>query len=301
MSIISDSDFADFLSNKSLYYKLIAATVINNQDLKYDNPLDLKDKPFKFLCPKENDVQTFRTDAPNGSHLFARRMYNTEESEELPLYFNEKTGFLDNTNHVTAVCQSCGALLHFLIRSYSDKSWDKRKEGLNIILQKIGQYPPYDIQPEKIVQKYLTPEDLNLYRKALTNLSVSHGIGAFAYFRRIIENEIKRIIKDISLIEFEGVDKVKAAYRAYEQNHQMATLITAINPYLPSSLILNGDNPIQLLYKQLSEGIHTLPEEECLERANMINILLTYVIKKVNEEKYQLKDVTEAMKKLREL
>jgi hypothetical protein len=301
MTIISDSELAQFLADKPLYYKLIAVTELSNRNLKYANPLDFKDKPFKFVCPRENEVQTFRTGSPYGSHYFANRIYNDEESAELPLYFDEKSGLLDMTNHVTGICQSCGGQVHFLLRVFSDKSWEKRGEGITITIQKIGQYPSFDIHPDKDVQKYLTEEDLGLYKKALINLSVSYGIGAFAYFRRIIENEIIRIVKDISLIEFEGVDKVKEAYLTFEKNHQMSTLITAINPYLPGSMFINGDNPVQLLYQQLSAGIHSLPEEDCLKRAEMINILLPFVIKKVNEEKYLLKEVAAAMKNLRSL
>jgi hypothetical protein len=251
--------------------------------------------------PKEKNSQTFRTGSPYGSHNFPTRIFNDYESEEIPMYFSEKDGSFDSTSHITGICQSCGAQVHFLIRAFADKLWQNRKEGLNIILQKVGQYPAYDISPEKEVQKYITEEDLLLYKKALTNLSISYGIGAFAYFRRVIENEIKRIVKDLSLLEFDGVEKLKEAHLLYEQNHQMGPLIEAIKPYLPKSMFINGENPLNTLYQQFSAGIHALPEEECLERAEQINILLPFVIKKVNDEKYQVKEVAEAMKKLKNL
>jgi hypothetical protein len=181
----------------------------------------------------------------------------------------------------------------------SDKCWEERASGISIYIQKIGQYPPYEFEPEASIQKYLTDEDASNYKKALTNLSVNYGIGAYAYFRRIIENEIKRIIKDISELDFEGAENVKQAYRTFEVDHQMSKLIHTLNNYLPNSLKQFGDNPIRLLYEQLSGGIHQFSEGECVEKARLIDVLLKYVIKKVNEEKYQFLDVKEAMLKLR--
>ncbi len=206
---------------------------------------------------------------------------------------------LDITTRVYGVCQSCKTKIDFLIKSTSDKRFEERGTGINIYIQKVGQFPPYEIEPEAVIQKYLTEEDIGNYKKALTTLSVSFGIGSYAYFRRIIENEIKRIIKDISELEFEGADNVRSAYKVFESDHQMSKLIDVINKYLPTSLKELGDNPIKLLYEQLSGGIHQFSEEDCVEKAKHIDILLKFVIKKVNEEKYQISGVKEAMSKLK--
>jgi hypothetical protein len=206
---------------------------------------------------------------------------------------------LDLTTRLYGVCQSCKTKIDFLIKSTSDKRFEERSKGINIYIQKVGQFPPYEIEPETAIQKYLTEEDIGNYKKALTTLSVSFGIGSYAYFRRIIENEIKRIIKDISELEFEGVDNVRNAYRVFESDHQMSKLIDVINKYLPGSLKEAGDNPIRLLYEQLSGGIHQFSEEDCVEKAKDIDILLKFVIRKINEEKYQITGVKEAMANLK--
>lgn len=300
MEQLSDNELADFITTKSLYTKVLACQTSNHGNLKYDNPLDFTEKAFRLICPIEKQIQTFRTALPYGGHLFGRGIYDAPGSDNnLPIYFDEKSGMLDLTTHIKGICQSCHTSVHYLIRSYSDKKWSERSSGIKIFIQKTGQYPPLEVKPDKIVEKYLTEEDLSLYKKAVTSLSFGYGIGAFAYFRRIIENEIKRIIKDISSIEFDGAENIRKAYLLFETNHQMSSLITTITPYLPPSLLIAGDNPIQLLYKQLSEGIHALLEEECLERATLINVILPFVIKKVNEEKFQMTEVVEAMKKLR--
>lgn len=294
MKSISDSEFATFLSEKPLYYKVIAASNFSKGTGDYAHPEDFNDKPFRFKCPVENELQTFRTKICGGT------FYNYPEldlSGSLPLYFNPDTRSLDLTLHVLGVCKSCGSTIDFLIKTVSNKTWDDKP--IDILIQKVGQYPSFDITPDKNVEKYLTKDDLKLYKKALANLSISYGIGAYAYFRRIIENEIIRIISDISTMDFDGANDVKHALRAYEKDHQMSNLIAVLNQFIPISLRELGDNPIKLLHDQLSGGIHSFTEDDCLKKAESIDKILTFVIRKVKEEKLEIASVREAMKYLR--
>ena len=61
---------------------------------------------------------------------------------------------------------------------------------------KVGQEPAWsiDIEPylEKIFGKYV-----NDYKKGLINESQGYGIGAFAYYRRIVEVIIDELLNDI--------------------------------------------------------------------------------------------------------
>ena len=190
--------------------------------------------------------------------------------------------------------------MEFLLNIFSEKPVDFEYNTPPILyLRKTGQLPAFERNPEKEVLDYLNDEDKENYKKALSNLSVSYGIGAFAYFRRIIENEIKKIVKDISQLDFEDSDKVKTAWNEYEKNHQMSNLIDNINPYIPKSLKEIDDNPIRLLYEQLSGGIHEYSEDVCLEKARQVDTILRYVIKKVNSEKFELIAVKKAMKGLK--
>lgn len=299
MIIITDTEFAEFLAAYPLYNKLRAVRDFKNGENNYSHFKDFENKAFKFKCPYECEVQTFRTKLTGQEGMYGRRIYEDSTMDELPMFFDKANLKLDLIIHLKGVCQSCQKSIDFLIKATSDKSWDQRSSGISIYIQKIGQFPSYEIEPHPSIQKYLTEEDNANYRKALTTLSVSFGIGSYAYFRRIIENEIRRIIKDISELEFEGVENVKQAFSTFEIDHQMDKLIDVVTKYLPRSLTELGDNPVRLLYKQLSNGIHQFSEEECIEKAKLIDILLKYVIHKVNEEKYQIKEVKDAMIRLR--
>jgi hypothetical protein len=78
----------------------------------------------------------------------------------------------------------------------------------------------------------------------------------------------------------------------------MNNLIDAITPYVPATLLIGGQNPIKLLYQQLSGGIHQFSESECMDKAQSLDMVLRFVIKKVNSEKYEIKNIKEALKRL---
>jgi hypothetical protein len=75
-------------------------------------------------------------------------------------------------------------------------------------------------------------------------------------------------------------------------------LIEGIYHYLPTSLKSVGANPLKILYSHFSEGLHSEGEETCLQKAFALDTILKFTIKKINEERYELKDIKAAMKNL---
>ena len=116
--------------------------------------------------------------------------------------------------------------------------------------------------------------------------------------RRITENEIIRIIEFLSEVETPDGDKIKNLFQAYKVNKQMTNLIEGVHALLPESLKSLGANPLKVLYSHLSEGIHSDSEETCLTKANQIDTILKFTIKKLNEEKHELKEIRNALKDL---
>ena len=50
---------------------------------------------------------------------------------------------------------------------------------------------------------------------------------------------------------------------------------------LPGSLRIDGHNPLQLLYDQLSTGVHEQSDEECLVRAAVIREALSGIAARI--------------------
>lgn len=299
MKKISDQEFADFLMNRPLYHKLKVIEGLTRYELlAFLNPYSFKDKPFRYLCPHEDEIHTFRTRIKDCDQLNLSSIVDTDDPDKLPYYFDQETRKLDFRIHVEGICQSCKRNIDFLIRTTSDNTWEERVHGLDVFIQKVGQFPSYEVGLNSNLKKYLSTEDNSNYKKALACLSISFGIGSYAYLRRIIQNEIVKIIKDISELDFDGADQVSIAYQKYLKDSQMSKLIDILNKHVPQSFNELGDNPIKLLYAQLSGGIHEFSDDECMEKAINIDILINYVVKKLYDEKFHLKEVRTALKNL---
>jgi hypothetical protein len=141
---------------------------------------------------------------------------------------------------------------------------------------KIGEFPFYGPYiPSKLIS--LIGPDREMFLKGMKCESQNLGIAAFSYYRRVIENQRDRLIDNIVSV----LTKLKADPKALHllQQAKVETQFTAsmnnLKPYLPKELLINNTNPLILLHKSLSVGLHSLTDEECLEYAHSIRIVLT--------------------------
>jgi hypothetical protein len=73
-----------------------------------------------------------------------------------------------------------------------------------------------------------------------------------------------------------------------------------VKEHLPASLRPDGDNPLQTLHTALSEGIHELSDEECLQRAGDIRRVLGYFIPQLAAKELAKRDYKRGMQGLRD-
>ena len=66
-------------------------------------------------------------------------------------------------------------------------------EGEKIRMQKFGELPRKKLNRNRDLQKFLK-DDLDIYEKGMVCLTHEYGIAAFVYFRRIVENNIYRLL-----------------------------------------------------------------------------------------------------------
>ncbi|MCF8450216.1 MAG: hypothetical protein K9G49_10140 [Taibaiella sp.] len=248
---------ADFLANKPLYSKIDITKIANLSEA-------FKTQTFDHFCENCEEKRTFK---------FAN---HAGTSQRMP-------GAYEHTYYCKGTCSYCNLYaIEFIL------NWWRVEENKEetLYLKKIGQNPPYSIRPEKSVNDYLNEEDKKLYKKALMCFSQSYGIGAFAYFRRIIENEIRKIYKDVT-------GDILA-----EDEKNAAKMIDNSFTKLPSSLQGLGHNPIKILWEQLSIGLHSLSDDECMDRSKTIDKLLAFVIEKMNSEKTEVATIKGLIKTL---
>jgi len=286
-------DLSDRLSEAPLYRKIDTGHFFYSAYSFVGFALDLP-------CPVDKSTRTFHLD------IFPKSVKDAmakEPGDRPSAGHVTEDGKLLFTIQLRGTCMTCkSSHVDLLLQGFTEEPVDLQY-GLdvpraNVFLRKIGQYPPNEISPPPVIARYLTTEDLDLYKKALMNLSSSYGIGAFAYMRRIVENELRRMINDLAESQLATASRIKELLASHD-NARMADLVDAVLPHLPPSLRELGDNPFKLLYGLLSEGLHGRSDEDCLAKAQSLDTVLRFTIKKIQEEGSEINSVREALKNLR--
>lgn len=102
------------------------------------------------------------------------------------------------------------------------------------------------------------------------------GVGAFVYYRRVVENQKNRIFDEVIRVSRHlGADAALITELETAKNeNQFTKAVETIKHALPQSLLVNGHNPLLLLHSALSAGVHELSDDQCLELAASARILL---------------------------
>ncbi|NOQ25433.1 MAG: hypothetical protein GQ564_08725 [Bacteroidales bacterium] len=165
-------------------------------------------------------------------------------------------------------------------------------------LYKIGQYPEWEIRVDKNLEKTLS-KHLKNFRRGLVCESQGYGIGAFAYYRRIAEDIIDELLNSISdLIEEQNKSEYIQALEKTKKTRVTQEKIDLVKDLLPGILKPNGMNPLGVLHSELSEGLHAESDESCLENANHIKSILTFLINQIIQSRESAKDFTSSMQSL---
>lgn len=123
------------------------------------------------------------------------------------------------------------------------------------------------------------------------------GVGAFIYYRRVVENQKDRILNEIIRVS----EKIGAPEQKIEilknavKETQFSTALKSAKDAIPESLLINGHNPLLLLHGALSEGVHALTDEKCLEIASSVRVVLAELSERLSQA---LKDEEELKKAL---
>ena len=111
--------------------------------------------------------------------------------------------------------------------------------------------------------------------------------------------ETHKIIGDVIESGIEKSDELGLALEKFKSNHQMDPLIEVLDKCLPDAFLGLSENPIRLLYRQLSVGLHSLSDEVCLTKAKSINEILPFAIRRLREQKTDVFRINAAIKNLK--
>ncbi len=144
-------------------------------------------------------------------------------------------------------------------------------------MSKIGEIPAFGEPRPNAVQDVL--DDAILYfERGYRSETAGLGIGAFAYYRRFVESHKNKIIAEIRKVAVaQGAkqDVLDTLDRAAKSN-SFENAVKTVKDAIPDSLRHSGGhNPLTLLHDALSAGLHNEDDNQCLELAKDIRLLLT--------------------------
>jgi hypothetical protein len=211
---------------------------------------------------------------------------------------NSTTAYVsDNWNFkfVTYICRNCESVQ----KTYAlAVFFPKEKDGSGMTT-KLGEVPPFGPHvPSRVIT--LIGPDRELFLLGRRAESLGFGIGAFAYYRRVVENQKGRILGEIGRVAKRlgaSPEKLKLFEQA-EAEGQFTKAIEIVKPAIPESLLIKGRNPLTLLHSPLSEGLHELTEEQCLELATSIRVVLTELADRISHALQDQKELDDAVTRL---
>jgi hypothetical protein len=275
---MSDGQFTDFLKNYGLYRKYKIDSVGNIVDPRTEK------LPITMFCRtcKKNE-RTFKCVGDYRREPILAEMPNMLIT-------------------ITYKCVECERqLIWFWLYGNLNENY----------LMKIGQWPSWLPSIDSTLEDALR-ENLDIYKKGLYCENEGCGIGAFAYYRRVVENIIGGLLDELyeavnadDTLEVGVRDSYETMYRRAKKSKDATSKIECAFEMLPDDLIEGiSTNPLKMLHSALSIGLHSDPDEKCLRSAGDIRTALNFLVKGISEAKYlsqkkkDKNDYSVALKKL---
>lgn len=279
-----------FLEEYPLYRKFdfeISAVLMNFPEVN-----------INMYCPNCKDVRTFRF---THKYLHQRKIgpisLRSPGQPILPKFIDEND--IINLNYICALCEDFHRFFAIKIENIVKQKFSMGKVGEKFrVIEKVGQFPPWDIRIEKNLKKILGKYS-DYYKKGKTIESQSYGIGSFAYYRRIVEEIIGDLLELIpDLMRGEELENYKEALEQVKKTKNTQDKIALVKDLLPQILMPEQYNPLKTLHEILSEGIHGKTDEECLDNAQLIRTSLIFLVNTILSQRKDQQEYSESMKKI---
>lgn len=202
---------------------------------------------------------------------------------------------LPNDSVLSYACETCGQVVKsYAVRFRSLATTMQVAELVDV--QKLAEWPPFSPRtPAKVIS--LVGSDRELFLKGRRAEIEGLGVGAFVYYRRIIESQKNRLLDEIIRVGQHlgvGEDSVGKLESAKKET-QFSKAVESVRDVIPQALFVKGHNPLTFLYSALSEGLHNASDEECLEAASDIRLMLVAFAEKLTEAMQEQKQLDEAL------
>lgn len=197
-----------------------------------------------------------------------------EECQGVRFFYATDNNYLspDNYNdkYITYLCRNC-------MKTYKTYALGATldKESSKWRVMKYGEVPSFG-PPTPARAFNLIGGERDLFLLGRRNENQGMGIGAFVYYRRVIESQKSRIFDELIRVigKISPDDAILTELESAKKETRFTTAVESIKHALPQSLNINGYNPLTLLHSALSEGVHVHSDSECLELASSVRTVL---------------------------
>jgi hypothetical protein len=187
----------------------------------------------------------------------------------------------------------------FALFARATRSAGEGKIAVSLEMSKIGEHPPFGpITPARLISLIGGDRDIFLKGRRCENQGL--GIGAFAYYRRVVENQKSRILDNIiaAAEKTRATPEMITALRSAKDEQQFKKAVEDVKDAIPESLLIDGHNPLTLLHSALSDGLHARTDEECLELAQAIRLVLADLAERISQALKDDRELKEGISRL---
>jgi hypothetical protein len=272
------------------------------------------------LRPKypELTFKQFLESTPPDAHIYVTDLIMSEQAPYLatpdilvhcghencggPRIFRSKSTLSAPTNwnfsFLQYVCRNCESrLVRFSIGYCVSRKKSDGKFGPSEFF-KLGQHPPFGPHtPSRLISLIGPDREIFLQGRRAENKGL--GIGAFAYYRRVVENQKNRIIAEIAKVAktLGSTPEVDKHFAAAINETRFSDSVAMIKDFMPQSLLISGQNPLTLLHSALSKGLHNpeMTDARCLQLAQSIRTVLAELAERAAEATKSTKEIESAL------
>ena len=143
-------------------------------------------------------------------------------------------------------------------------------------------------------------DDVSLFEKGLQCEAAGQGIGAFTYYRRVLDNQRIKILDALrqAAEKLQADPELAKELEAAKSERQFTKAVEAIKKGLPPSLYIDGHNPLTLLHDAVSEGLHAESDESCMAYATSVRVVLEDMVRRIDLALAEQANVKDAVSKL---
>lgn len=164
---------------------------------------------------------------------------------------------------------------------------------------KVGEHPELHIDIPSSLPSLLG-SDYSTFIKGLKCEKQGFGIGAFAYYRRIVENQKGRVFDQIVKVaeRLQAPEAALTTLRRAAKETQFAKAVDMAKNFIPTALLSDGHSPLKLLHRALSIGIHSSDDSTCLKIAHSIRMVLQDLAIRVKDSLREERELKSAISDL---